>query len=192
VQEESFTLAGADGGFIDVVGAEALRSEFERLFFDPTLSLDQILGMWESNEQAREAIEQLFGPEALASAVERARSAESERKQRLASERRDQPVDAAPERTASIPHGKEIASQVPDPTLAVSIKPTWSDQRVFRYYRASLAGLQTSDPAEIALFRTANAAVEAWLRRKLPHWMEEIDFLYGSRTSRGAGEGLIR
>ena len=64
----------------------------------------------------------------------------------------------------------------------VPIKPIWGDQRVLRYYRQALG--------EIAKFRAANALIEARLRRKLPHRMEEIDFLYGgSRVSPEAGEG---
>jgi len=47
-QDESFTLADAEGGFIEVTGAEALRSEFERIFFDKHLAPGQILGLWES------------------------------------------------------------------------------------------------------------------------------------------------
>ena len=72
----------------------------------------------------------------------------------------------------------------------VPIKPIWGDQRVLRYYRQALASLQPHDAAEIAKFRAANAAIEARLWRKLPHRMEEIDFLYGgSRVSPEAGEG---
>jgi hypothetical protein len=69
--EESFTLADAEGGFIEVTGAEALRSKFERVFFDKHLSPDQILRLWESNEKARAAIEQLFGIETLNAVAER-------------------------------------------------------------------------------------------------------------------------
>ena len=67
-----------------MVGAEALRSEFERIFFDKHLSRDQILGLWESNEEARLAIERLFGAEALEAAAERLQSfADVARAQRL-------------------------------------------------------------------------------------------------------------
>jgi hypothetical protein len=70
----------------------------------------------------------------------------------------------------------------------VSIKPIWGDQKVLRYYRQALASLQLHDAAEIAKFRAANAAIETRLWRKLPHRMEEIEFLYGgSRGSPAAG-----
>ncbi len=78
---ESFTLADAEGGFLDVSGAEALRAEFERLFFNPHLSSDQILGLWESNDQARVAIARLYGPAVLAPAEERLEAARQERAQ---------------------------------------------------------------------------------------------------------------
>jgi hypothetical protein len=72
----------------------------------------------------------------------------------------------------------------------VPIKPIWGDQRVLRYYRQSLASLQPHEAAEIAKFRAANAGIEARLWRKLPHRMEEIEFLYGgSRVLPEAGEG---
>jgi hypothetical protein len=77
-----------------------------------------------------------------------------------------------------------------DPRLVVAVKPIWGDQRVLRYYRQALASLQPQDADEIARFRAANAAIEARLWRKLPHRMEEIEFLYGgSRVSPEAGEG---
>jgi hypothetical protein len=75
--KENFKLAGAEGAFTEVVGAEALRSEFERIFFDKHLSRDQILGLWESNEEARLAIERLFGAEALEAAAERLQTAQA-------------------------------------------------------------------------------------------------------------------
>ena len=78
---ESFTLADADGGFLDVSGAEALRAEFERLFFNPHLSPDQILGLWESNNQARVAIARLYGRAVLAPAEKRLEAARQERAQ---------------------------------------------------------------------------------------------------------------
>jgi hypothetical protein len=77
--EESFTLADAEGGFVDVADAEALRSEFERIFCEPHLSPDQILGLWESNETARAAIARRFGPAALAPAEERLAAARKAR-----------------------------------------------------------------------------------------------------------------
>ncbi len=237
-QEESFSLADAEGGFIDVTDAEALRAEFERLFWDKALSPNQILGLWESNAQAREAIERLFGPEALEAATERVRSAEAGQEAQLrhrgaswapgdganlkhpisspidktgptrtepedkpAEDRDSQPAGARPRRNGdaeSVPvrarqRGAKQASAA-DPKLVVTIDPSWGDQKVFGYYRARLAGLHTDGvarAAEIAQIRAANCAIEARLRRKLPHRMEEIDFLYGARTGSGDGESGV-
>jgi hypothetical protein len=77
-----------------------------------------------------------------------------------------------------------------DSQLMVPIRPIWGDQKVLRYYRQAPASLRPHHAAEIAKFHAANAAIEARLRRKLPHRMEEIEFLYGgSRVSPVAGEG---
>jgi len=76
---ETVTLVDADGAFIDVAGQSALQERFEEVFFNKRLSVDQIVGVWESNEVAREAIARLLGPEALASAAERFQSAQSTR-----------------------------------------------------------------------------------------------------------------
>src|SRR5579859_6922924 len=62
--EEHYILIDADGAFIEVVGADALRAGFEQILFDKHLSPDQIVGVWESNEAARSTIERSFGPQA--------------------------------------------------------------------------------------------------------------------------------
>src|SRR6266851_2317575 len=75
-REESFTLANAEGEFVEVVGGAVLRAEWERIFAAKHLSPDQIRALWEANDAARAAIERLFGAEALEIAAERLRAAE--------------------------------------------------------------------------------------------------------------------
>jgi hypothetical protein len=113
-----------------------------------------------------------------------------------AQSQRDQPVEpsrsakTASDQRPRTPKPRPRIRSASDPRLVVPIKPIWGDQRVLRYYRQALVSLQPRDAAEIAKFRAANAAIEARLRRKLPHRMEEIEFLYGgSRGSPEAGEG---
>jgi hypothetical protein len=60
-REESFTLANAEGEFVEVVGGAALRAEWERIFAAQHLSPDQIRALWEANEVARAAIARLLG-----------------------------------------------------------------------------------------------------------------------------------
>jgi hypothetical protein len=189
--EESLALADAEGGFIEVNDAEALRSEFERLFFDKHLSPDQILGLWESNEAARAAIECRFGAEALNPAAERLAAVRAERGRPTA-------VGAAEpqQEAAAKPAGAAADSAIParsgrrrrhrhapaiDPDLLVAIDPGWGDQRVFRYYRACLATFQNNgagEPPDIVRFRAANSAIETRLRQKLPGLMQQIDAFY--------------
>jgi hypothetical protein len=69
-----------------------------------------------------------------------------------------------------------------NPTLIVTIDPSWGDQRVFQYYRARLGELFDGGPAMAALvprFRETNSAIEARLRQRLPHLIGQIDALFG-------------
>jgi hypothetical protein len=184
--KERFTLVDAEGAFIEVIGAEALRSEFERVFFNKHLSPDQVLGLWESNEEARLAIERLFGAEVLGAAAERLQSAQTgdtgaQTPQGAGGELKSNglslPSGATP---TSAPAGRRAGKHpsVADAELLLEIDPTWGDEKVFRYYRAALITLQNKHSAqapEIARFRNANTAVETRLRMKLPHRMPEID-----------------
>ena len=185
-QQESFTLADAEGGFIEVTGAEALRSEFERIFFDKHLAPGQILGLWESNDRARAAIERLFGAEALDPAAEHMRSAQAARQQpaeendagndhpperepqeQEADRRSASPPDAPKPRPARAGRGTAKPAPATDHTLVVVIDPTWGDRKVFRHYRASLTAFRTNGsakPPEIARFRAVNSATETRLR----------------------------
>jgi hypothetical protein len=168
-----------------------LRSEFERLFFDQHLSSDQVLGLWESNEPARAAIERLFGVEALNAAAERLAAVQAERGHPTAVEAAERQQEAATK-----PAGTAADSAMPAPSgrrrrrrhapaidanLLVTIDPGWGDQRVFRYYRACLATVQNNGAGEgsdIARFRAANSAIETRLRQKVPGLMQQIDAFY--------------
>jgi hypothetical protein len=191
-QEESFILADADGGFVEVIGAEALRSEFEGLLFDNHLSPDQVVGVWESNEPARAAIERLFGIDALNAAAERLEAAQAARQQPTgdnAAASQPQQTEAKPARATSdsttpAPSGRRRRRRhapAIDADLLVTIDPGWGDQRVFRYYRACLTTIQNNGAGEgsdIARFRAANSAIETRLRQKLPGLMQQIDAFY--------------
>jgi hypothetical protein len=191
-QEKSFTLVDAEGGFIEVTGAEALRAAFEGLLFDNHPSADQVVGVWESNEPARAAIERLFGIEALNAAAERLEAAQAVRQQPTgdnAAARQPQQTEAKPARatsestTSALGGRRRRRRHAPaiDANLLVAIDPGWGDQRVFRYYRACLATVQNNGAGEgsdIARFRAANSAIETRLRQKLPGLMQQIDAFY--------------
>ncbi len=194
VREESFTLANAEGEFIEVVGGAALRAEWERIFAAKHLSPDQIRVLWEANKAARAAIERLFGAEVLEMAAERLRAtaAAGEEPAGKTMTRPRQSPAARPEANGSSP--PESTKQAPGqaghatkhrsvagPALGLTIDPGWGDQKVLRHYRAALIAVhnQTSGKAsKIARFREANAAVETRLRTKLPERMTEIDAIY--------------
>jgi hypothetical protein len=199
VQQESFTLADAEGGFIEVIGAEELRSEFERIFFDKHLAPGQILGLWESNDPARAAIERLYGAEALDPAAKRMIWALAARQQpavendvgndhppergpqeQEADRRSARPPDAPKPRPARARRSTAKPAPATDPTLVVVIDPTWGDRKVFRHYRASLSAFRTNGsakPPDIARFRAVNSVIETRLQIKLPQLMREIDAL---------------
>ena len=127
----------AEGGFIKVSGTEALRSEFERLFCDKHLSPDQILGLWESNEAARAAIERWFGAEA----PERGRRACRCRSSRHGRPTAVEAAEPQPEQATAKPAGtadstaparsgrrrRRRHAPAIDPDLLVTIDPSWGD-----------------------------------------------------------------
>jgi hypothetical protein len=92
----TFTLVDAEGEFIEVVGAAALRSTFERIFSAKHLSPGQILVLWEANKSARHAIGRSFGAGTLSEAVERVQAARAARAEPPAG-------PAAPGRAAETP-----------------------------------------------------------------------------------------
>jgi hypothetical protein len=193
-REESFTLANAEGEFVEVVGGAALRAEWERIFAAKHPSPDQIRALWDANEMARAAIERLFGAQALETAAERLRAGaaagEEPAGETTAPERQSPDArvksngSSPPDSTKPAPGQAGCVTKhrsINDPELSLTIDPGWGDQKVLRHYRARLIAVhnQTSGkPSEIARFREANATVETRLRGKLPERMVEIDAIY--------------
>lgn len=178
--EATYTLVDADGVLIEVTGPEALRANFEQLLFDKHLSADQITGVWELNEPARQTIERLFGLAVLDEAQEHLRSIQGMSKPPRDDHRPDEvkplPLDAA----ARVGPNQDQCSE-PGRALMLEINPTWGAQKIFQHYRAALNAL-SDNPAlsrsAIARFREANTPVEQRLRAKLPARMREIDATY--------------
>jgi len=190
--QENYTLADAEGGLIEVAGADVLRSEFGRRLFDKHLSPDQVLDLWESNEQARRAIERRFGAEALEAAAKRVQAAEAATRQQAAGTARPKRhgigAQSKPNGTSASEEAKPRSARAgrrlgkraseANPDLALRIDPGWGDQKVFRHYRTALIAVHnrhSGAPSEIMRFRNLNAAVEARLRARLPERMREID-----------------
>lgn len=174
---DTYALVDADGVVIEIAGPEALRTEFEGLFFDKHLSPDQVIGVWESNEPARQAIEGLFGFEVLAQAREHLRSGGGSSRALGG----DQPEVASCETAADHEESTPAVASEPGRTLALEISPAWGIQKIFHHYRAGLTALtydQAQDKSMIAGFRAANIAVEEHLRAKLPRRMREVDAIY--------------
>jgi hypothetical protein len=174
---EVFTLVDADGQFIDVAGAESLRTEFERIMSAEHLSPQQLVGVWESNAPARKIIETRLGPEALRLAQEHLPSLGPPE---------DQRVDAAapPQDTLPVGAGPKPEATSADQALALQIDPTWGIQKIFQHYRAALNALDggpTGGRSKIATFRQVNLDVERRLRDRLSDRMRQIDAVYQSR-----------
>jgi hypothetical protein len=182
-QNEVYTLADAEGGFIEVAGGDALRTAFECLFVDRHLAPDQILGLWESNEAARGVIAQVFGAGALEETEACLRTAQKAHEQQRARRQAElrhaaRPISPRlPSRTR-----KRAASSVDlEPELALHIDPSWAEERVFQHYREGLRKVQQNGlgkASTIACFRHANRAIEARLRTGLPHLIKQIDAIY--------------
>jgi hypothetical protein len=190
--QESFTLADADGGFVDITGAGALRLAFEQLFFGPHLPPGQILGLWESNADARGVIKRVFGSAALDPAEARLRTAsgqyEEELSERRAATRPSDKVGSAtrpPSRTRR--QKSPNRSVLPQTELLLRIDPSWPQERVFQHYRARLKTLRkASAKASTSVeFRHANRAIEARLRTGLPQLIKEIEAIYAWAATRG-------
>jgi len=175
--EEAHILIDADGVLIEVVGRDALRAGFSEIFFDKHLSPDQIAGVWESNEAARQKIEEHFGPKALAEVQERLGSLQGKRPP---SDGQLEPPTPAHNGAASNEDPAQDRHSAPDRALMLEINPTWGVQKIFQHYRAALNAL-SDDPARkptIGGFREANIAVEQRLRAKLSSRIGEIDAVY--------------
>jgi len=174
---ETFTLVDADGRFIDVKSAEGLRTELERILSAAHLSPQQIVGVWESNEPARKAIEQLFGREALREAEEHLKKASQAPSEDHRAEPATLPQHPVPTRESSAP-GKPPA---PDRVMVLEINPTWGVRKIFQHYRAAVTALAddpSHSPAQFASLRQANLGMDQRLRAKLPSQMRQIDAIY--------------
>jgi hypothetical protein len=191
--QESFSLADAEGEFIDITGADALRSAFEQLFFDPHLPPAQILGLWESNDDARGVITRVFGSAALDPAEARLRAAsgqyEEEHSERRAATGPSDKVGSAtrpPSRTRR--QKSPNRSVLPQPELLLHIDPSWPQERVFQHYRARLETLQKESAKATTFvdFRGVNRAIEEQLRASLPQLIKEVDAIYAWAATHAA------
>jgi hypothetical protein len=188
--QESFTLVDADGEFVEIAGADALRLAFERLFFDPHLPPAQILGLWESNEGARSVIARVFGSAALDPAEARLRAAsrqyEEHSERRAATGPSDKVSSArrAPARQSRSP----TRSVLPQPELLLQIDPNWPEERVLLHYRTRLEALRkgSAKASSFVDFRQANRTIEARLRANLPQLINEIEAIYAWAATNAA------
>jgi hypothetical protein len=177
---ETSYLVDADGAVIEVASPDALRARFEDIVFNKHLSPDQVAGVWESNEPARQAIAWLFGAEALSPAEAHLRAAQGKRNPPYDSDY-PEPALLAPN---AVPNGGCAGQDQPseaDQGLALKIAATWGIQRVFQQYRAALNALGKNtirDKPTVARFRAANIDVEHRLRAQLPNRMKQIDAIY--------------
>jgi hypothetical protein len=88
------------------------------------------------------------------------------------------PKALARDRKLSRRRSKDVAS---NPTLVVTVEPSWGDQRVFQHYRSRLRELYEAGAGTAVIlerFRETNRAIEARLRQRLPHLIAQIDALY--------------
>ena len=184
---ESFTLADADGGFVEIAGADALRPAFERLFFDPHLPPAQILGLWESNEDARGEITRVYGSAALDSVEALLRVASSQYEEGRA-ERRSATGRSGRPRSRARRSRLQNGAALPQTELVLQIDPSWPQERVFQHYRARLETLQkgAANATTFVDFREANRTVEAQLRASLPQRIEELDAIYAWAATNAA------
>jgi hypothetical protein len=178
-KNEAHALVDADGVVIEVVGGDALRTGFEQMVFDKRLSPDQVLGVWESNEPARLAIERLFGKAALRPAEDHLNSLR--KYERLIDPARPESAVRQPNQVVDRPSTWQASFSEPDPSLLLNIDPTWGIQKVFHHYRATLNTLcdkPARSMAKIARFREANITLEQQLRAKLPSRFEMLEAMY--------------
>jgi hypothetical protein len=174
----SYTLVDADGNFIELTSLEALRVAFDDLFSDRSLSEAQVLGLWESNELARQQLITAFGEQALEIAAAHC-SAAADRC------RRSRPTKQSSRNT--IVSGLFLTQTDPKDAsgssaalLELKINPAWSDEKVLHHYQAHLLKmrLRRAQAAAFVDFRLANQFIEDGLRARLPHLMSAIDEVY--------------
>jgi hypothetical protein len=173
------TLVDADGGFIDVDSLESLREAFERLFADRYLSADQVLGLWESNQPARNELQRAYGEMALVEADRRRQIAERECSP-WALEQRPEPELATNVRRQSRRRRADPASLTCDRGQSAMFDTLWSDGELFRHYRSRLGALKRrrAKAATFIEFREAHRWIETRLREQLPGSIAVIEAIY--------------
>ena len=174
--EAAYTLANAAGGFVEVDDLDALRDAFERLLLDPHLSPAEVTGLWESNEDARKAIENAFGADALQTVGARVKTSRAFQKRHrrkqivtgsVSTKRRGRPKTAPPPPIVGQPR--------------LSLDPGCSAEEAFKRYHQRLIELQNDGAgkaSQIVAFREANRETEQWVRESLPELMPRIDSIY--------------
>ena len=174
--EAAYTLANAAGGFVEVDDLDALRDAFERLLLDPHLSPAEVTGLWESNEDAREAIETAFGADALQTVGARVKTSRAYQKRH----RGKQIVTGS---VSTKPRGRPKTAP-PPPIVGqprLSLDPGCSAEEAFKRYHQRLIELQNDGAgkaSQIVAFREANRETEQWVRESLPELMPRIDSIY--------------
>jgi hypothetical protein len=138
-----------------------------------------MIGVWESNEPARQAIEREFGLDALRDVEARldrvclARKGPNGVRSQASAHEKDG--------DRRITDSCARSSSEPCCDLQFAVDPTWGVQRLFHRYQTALTAFATksltSDVGALR-FRRANAAVEARLRIALPDRMKELDAIY--------------
>jgi hypothetical protein len=190
---ETYALIDAEGVFIEVESVKGLREAFDRLFADPHLSADEVLGLWDSNEAAREELERAFGANALVEADCRREEAEQERDERVSVG----PMSSKPGTTSAVRsrrhktepivsarssrrHTAESEVSAADTGQQLTLDPSSSDDELFEQYHSSLVGLKRRRvKAETFIgFRDANREIEDRLREGLSQRIAEIDAVY--------------
>jgi hypothetical protein len=172
----SYALVDADGNFIELTSLKALRVAFADLFSDRSLSPDQILGLWESNEIARQQLVETFGEAAVETSVARWSAADAQSKR----PRLSQPAGAIVSHRFLTPTHRIAVVGSSAGSLELKINPAWSDEKVLHHYQAHLLKmrLQRADAAAFVDFRLSNQPIEERLRTRLPHLMNAIDEAY--------------
>jgi hypothetical protein len=174
-----YVLVDADGNFIELTNPEALRVAFDDLFADRSLSPDQIIGLWESNDIALHQLIEAFGEAAVEISVARFSAAadKSNRPRSLqpASQLSRSTIGAHPFLAPIHPNG---VGDFGAPELKIS--PTWSDEKVLHHYQSHLLKmrLRRAPAAAFVNFRLANQPIEDRLRTRLPNLMGAIDEVY--------------
>jgi len=170
----AYSLIDAEGNVLEVDNLEKLRGAFEQLFADRCLSADQIVGLWESNDLARQQLTDAFGTGILEDTHRRQTTAAQHRK----------PAAHLVETKQKSPRPKRLkiasSSPTPEADLSLKINATWSDEKLLHCYQARLLALKLGRANALTFvdFRLSNGAIEDRLRATLPQLMGPIDEIY--------------